>query len=727
MAISYTAKGRAALVALLLPAVVLLAFTGAIIWEKLGTIRHNTALSQIAQSIQAANALIHELQSERGRSAQVLSDPDGRYLAELRRQWEATDERRAALLATIARIHLAAPAAEIGDMAVALAALPTYRGNIADRRANALASIDSYSTLIQKVQSATGSLPHLDRLAGLTAAYFDLGHLKEAFGLERAVGAVGFHAGRFDPGLLERLLVADAQRGAYTDSFLSHADETVRGYFRRVMDDSSQWEMAELSLRARAANSNEALVADADRWFEVVTQRINRVRLVENRIAEELDSLVQANLRTARTTFFWALGGGGILAVVFFGALFRSEAGARVARERLARAMEGISQGFVLWDAADRLVMCNQRFRDICRSLAPEAAAGIDACFAPGTTFEQLTRTVAVGSRMEATPDATERWVQRRLSAHRKPTGSFDSRFGDNGWIRIREYRADDGNTLGIYSDINEDKRREAALREARYSAEIANRAKTEFPANMSHEFRTPLNAIIGFSEIMKDQMLGPLANERYLSYAQDINDAGQHLLELVNDVLDIARIETGNVALAAEVIDLRAAVHSSTTLLRDRAQSKELTLTTRVAANVGALLGDSRRVKQVLVNILANAVKFTPQGGQVTVDVWREESGSVNVSVADTGIGIAEADIARVLQPFAQADASLSRPYEGSGLGLALSKNLMELHGGSLSIASTLNIGTVVFLRFPPERAVHEADMPAPHGPAGLPSGALL
>jgi len=242
---------------------------------------------------------------------------------------------------------------------------------------------------------------------------------------------------------------------------------------------------------------------------------------------------------------------------------------------------------------------------------------------------------------------------------------------------------------------------RNSDLLVAKTEAERANQAKSEFLANMSHELRTPLNAIIGFSDVMSRQLLGPIGSDKYRSYADDIGNSGKHLLQIINDVLDMAKIEAGRGELALASCDIGEIVHSCLRMVRDRAQAAQVTLVDESTGDLPPVTADERALKQVLLNLLSNAVKFTSPGGRVTVAAAATESGLV-VTVADTGIGIAESDLGRVLEPFAQADSGLARNFEGTGLGLPIAKALMALHGGSLELASTVGVGTTVTLRLP-------------------------
>ncbi len=244
-----------------------------------------------------------------------------------------------------------------------------------------------------------------------------------------------------------------------------------------------------------------------------------------------------------------------------------------------------------------------------------------------------------------------------------------------------------------------------SGLRTACHEAEAANRAKTEFLANMSHELRTPLNAIIGFSEVIKSEMLGSLGIERYRYYAQDIFESGHHLLDVINDILDISKVEAGEFDLNDEETDLTYIIEQSLRLVRERAKMHRLDLIVDTDPELPYVLVDQRLIKQSLINLLTNAVKFTPGPGSIYVRGKIDVDGTLALSVTDTGIGIAEEDIAKVLQPFGQVESTISRNREGTGLGLPLAKSFLEIQGGSLDVDSRLGEGTTVTLRLPAER----------------------
>ncbi len=237
--------------------------------------------------------------------------------------------------------------------------------------------------------------------------------------------------------------------------------------------------------------------------------------------------------------------------------------------------------------------------------------------------------------------------------------------------------------------------------------SESASVAKSSFLANMSHELRTPLNAVIGFSEVIREQTFGPVGDRRYIEYAKDIMAAGQHLLQLINDILDFSKIEAEKEELNEGVVEVAGLVHSSVSIVRGQAERKEIEIAVELEEAIPRFKGDERKLRQSLINLLSNAVKFTPSGGDVAIRSWcREDSGLV-MQVADTGIGIAQEDIPKALSQFGQVDSDLNRTYEGTGLGLPLTKALIELHGGSFDLQSKVGAGTTVTVRLPASRII--------------------
>ena len=265
----------------------------------------------------------------------------------------------------------------------------------------------------------------------------------------------------------------------------------------------------------------------------------------------------------------------------------------------------------------------------------------------------------------------------------------------------------DGGGFVTTYTDITEHKRVETTLRHALIRAEEANQAKSVFLANMSHELRTPLNSIIGFSETLKPQLFGPIGIPKYLEYAGDINASGTHLLDVINDILDISRIEAGEMKLSEETVDLPDLVESAITLPGEQTEDKGVILSRVFPGHDVLLNADPRHIKQIIVNLVSNAVKFTPSEGTISLEIIKDNLDSVSISVRDTGIGISSENIAAVMEPFGQVADIYSRSFEGTGLGLPLAKALMELHGGTLHLASLPGQGTTVTTTFPAARTI--------------------
>ena len=269
-----------------------------------------------------------------------------------------------------------------------------------------------------------------------------------------------------------------------------------------------------------------------------------------------------------------------------------------------------------------------------------------------------------------------------------------------------------------VLYDVTERNAGELATVTAQEEAVLANRAKSEFLANMSHELRTPLNAIIGFSELIGAECFGPLGDAKYRDYAQDIADSGKHLLALINDILDLSKIESGRMELQEENIDVAGTVRSCLRFMGDRARNGELELAAEIDEKTIPLLrADPRMLKQILFNMLSNAIKFTPPGGKVTIRAWHNRHSGYVIQVEDNGIGMALNDIPKALSRFGQIDSALGRKYEGTGLGLPLTRSLVELHGGSLDLQSEVGAGTTVTVRFLAGRLL--AQSPAPAEPA--------
>jgi two-component system cell cycle sensor histidine kinase PleC len=385
---------------------------------------------------------------------------------------------------------------------------------------------------------------------------------------------------------------------------------------------------------------------------------------------------------------------------------------------RLRDAIETIPEAFVLWDADNRLVLCNSNFQEL-HHLPDEAVQ-------PGARYESV---VAAGKK------PILRTTVANDGAQSPGARTFEAELDDGRWMHISERRTKDGGYVSVGTDITKiklheqkliegEKRQKATIDDLRKSeeslklhteqladlaekyaeektrAEDANQAKSKFLANMSHELRTPLNAIIGFSEIMEAAMFGPLGAEKYNEYSRDIRESGQYLLEVINDVLDMSKIEAGGIRLTPEDVDLDPILADCLRVVSQRASEKHLDLISHIDPAIH-LKADRRAIKQIALNLLSNAVKFTPDGGTVTVR-GHVRAGMITIAIEDNGIGIPKDALRKLGRPFEQVESQLTKRHQGSGLGLAIAKSLTELHGGAMRIRSTLGKGTTVVVRLP-------------------------
>ncbi len=367
---------------------------------------------------------------------------------------------------------------------------------------------------------------------------------------------------------------------------------------------------------------------------------------------------------------------------------------AQSSNERLAMAMSGTDEPVALFDADDRLVICNDAYR----GLHPTFAEKLQ----PGISFRDVATIFSDVGGGAAVYD-----VDARLERHREARLPLEITHPNGRWYLLQDRRLSDGSTITLALDITDQKNTEAELRNAKERAEDANRAKSRFLASVSHELRTPLNAIIGFSEIIGTEMFGAIENSAYVEYGNDIQVSGQLLLGLINDILDLSQIDAEEVSLNEKPEDLAKLVNESVHLFRRRADEGAIDLSADLSDAPGSILVDGRRIKQILVNLIGNAMKFTPSDGSILVRADLNEDGWLVLAIQDSGIGMAEKDIERALQPFSQLDTSISHGQEGVGLGLSIASRLTSLHGGELRIDSKPGIGTVAQVLLPPHRII--------------------
>ena len=304
----------------------------------------------------------------------------------------------------------------------------------------------------------------------------------------------------------------------------------------------------------------------------------------------------------------------------------------------------------------------------------------------------------------------------RRRTAGEEPISHYEFRMmhrdGGYRWVDTLATKIEwDGHpaSLSWMTDVTDRKSMEVELIQSKEAAEFANRTKTEFLAHMSHELRTPLNAIIGFAEVLKSQMFGPLGLAKYVDYAVDIHKSGQHLLDLINDILDLSKLEAGKLELHETEVSVAEIIPHCCTLVGSGARAGHVKIV-QECGNVPSLRADERALKQVLLNLLSNAIKFTPKNGVVTVRARVQSEGELRIEVGDTGIGIKPEDIRVALSPFGQIESKIARHHKGTGLGLPICKSLVELHGGSFALDSAPGKGTTAIVTFPAERLIRAA-----------------
>ena len=388
---------------------------------------------------------------------------------------------------------------------------------------------------------------------------------------------------------------------------------------------------------------------------------------------------------------------------------------------RLRDAVEAVSEAFVLWDAQNNLVLCNSKFRRL-HALTPEEAQ-------PGWRYDAIMGRAALPQVRREFPNPDLADSGARI---------FEAELADGRWLQISERRTKDGGYVSVGTDITTLKRHQERLVESerqliatvadlkrsrrtlelqtqqladlaeRYldqkaQAESANRSKSEFLANMSHELRTPLNAVLGFAEVMQDEVFGPLGSEKYREYCRDIRSSGHYLLSVIDDILDMSRIEARRVTLTKQPVPVAEALERALKLIAEPARAKGLTLSVEMN-DEAVVLADERALHQILVNLLQNAVKFTPEAGRVAVRI-RKAISAVHIYVEDSGIGIPKAVLPKLGAPFEQVESNFARSFKGSGLGLAIARSLADMHGGGLRIRSEEGTGTIVLVRLPQAR----------------------
>lgn len=786
------------IIAIVAPILALVMFSAWVVEEKMDAYRDSADLLVAAQIARAAQSLTRELENERILSTRAIDPNDLQSRYELEAQRLNTDERLKALGTALAMPEISRRLSG-GTNIIDAAQLVVLRQAV-DSDATPSAASFGYSRAIAGLTSLASTMAPSD-LSRVISAYMDLGNVKDRVGRARAMLNTATKKGELNR---QALAENNAESRAFLESFRIHASAQQI----RIYDEIVQGPVVGMVERLhRQALSGILGADDRKAWDEAHVALLKLYARTEDRMAADMEKVIQDNLKTTRFTFFLVVLGVIILVGLSLESLRRSERRAVLWEEearKLFRAVEQSPVSVLISDAQGLIEYINPAFtamtgyhRDEVLGHSPRMLRSDQT---PPEVFADLWASISAGHKwrgeiVNQKKDGSVYWEAMTVAPVKDGDGKVDSfiafkedvteirdlrlalelehanlrrifastkdlialigadgRFeyansalvgefgpvlgvgaadyfqpaianlGDDNAATRGEWVSDlNGKTyefiitpvdtpqgemsaLLALHDITTRKQAELAMAEAREAAELSNRAKTEFLATMSHELRTPLNAIIGFSEIIENELLGPVETKQYRDYAHDINESGRHLLTLINDILDVARLEVGRFALVESEMDVGQTVRASVQLVGERAKAAGLRITEKIPDNLPWLRGDERRIKQTIANILSNAVKFTSTNGKVTVAVDTDENG-LNVVITDTGIGIHPDDMTKIMAPFGQAESSLSRRFDGAGLGLPLARRFMDMHGGTLTISSAPGQGTIVNLHFPASR----------------------
>lgn len=379
----------------------------------------------------------------------------------------------------------------------------------------------------------------------------------------------------------------------------------------------------------------------------------------------------------------------------------KAQAEARSAQEKLLEAIEAVTDAFALYDADDKLVISNSKYREMYEYLGLPIEKGI--------SYETIISAAVNKKMIVAAQENEEQWLKERIVRHRNPTEPYEHLRADGKWLRINEQKTADGGIVGVFTDITEAKARETELgemvdrlAEARDVAMKATQTKSQFLANMSHELRTPLNAVIGITEMLEEDAIED-DDEDMIEPLQRISRAGKHLLKLINDILDLSKIEAGKMELHVESFDLAAVVRDCVDMAGPLASPNNNKIDVSLPDDLPPMTSDVTRVRQVVFNLLSNACKFT-ENGTIGITVTQADDDLVKIDVSDTGIGMSPEQLERLFSDFSQADSSTTRKYGGTGLGLAISQRFCRMMGGDVTVESTPGAGSVFRVSLPRE-----------------------
>lgn len=685
---------------LLLAVAVMLGLSMFIVWDHHRTWSDVQRVVRLSNFIAATGNYVHDLQIERGLSSLYLAGKTDAARKRLEQHRIKTDIARA-IFQNAAQGAMATRDEKIDVIKLnvlnVMHRINMVRRDIDEMAITSMASFDYYSILIEQLFTLRQAVAYSTEntiLYERVVALNQLNHIKELSGQIRALGSEGFSSGRLSAETHQKLIQLVGIQNEHLEELPGMISPQARAHLNHIQSLPEQADM--LRLRQMLMNQGTNLPThDAMTWFETATSYIDKLKEVEDIL---IDDLQQTSLKLRRDMTFKFYGLLGILTAVLgmtIAGLWKNEQKTRHIRRELegslraeqarsSQILEAMSDAVCVVRADGSIEYANPAMRKAFGDKILEASAetilpcvGSDGCALTAQGLE---------SRNSTCTEALSPISGRGYAVHCTPFYTWDNKLS----------------RLVVMSDVTAHIMAEQRLLEAKEAAESANRTKSSIMANMSHELRTPLNAIIGFSDMMLNSIFGRLGSEQYVSYARDIHDSGRHLLDLINDILDVSAIEVGKIELQMDTFSVIDAVNSAVRLVTPRALKGDVKLSTEHTGKSPLIYADERRLKQILLNLLSNAVKFTPVDGQVITRTATMKNGGMTITIADTGVGMTAEEIELAFEPFGQADSGLDRKHEGTGLGLPLTKGLVELHGGTLDVRSAKGAGTSVILSFP-------------------------
>lgn len=658
---------------------------------------------------------IHKLQIERGVSAFYLGSLDDTLIPELFVYQEETDGILRKYESDVLAIKKTKDSVFISTIDITnahLHSLDKVRNDIKNRDTLGPESFSYYSKLIDLLLTTQKELSDhsLQRdLHDRIKILRELTLLKEKTGQIRALGSEGFASGRLTQENYRLFLQLVGVQQDRILSFKSVAPNTVRARFEKIYTQPEIAEIAQLqNTLLEHGLSGKLNTSLARQWFNTMTMLINEHKKIE----DDLTSSLLRSSRAIQQQMALKLFGLAVamITVLSFtlGGLWRGQnktacernalqSSLQLEQERSQKILESMSDAVCIVSKDGSIEYANP---------AMQKAFGDDA-------FHEMAADVlpCIGSTGCALSPK-----KMRAGTNKKCEEVFSPVTGRGYNIHCSPFltRDTEETRLVILTDVTSHILAEQRLLEAKNAAESANRTKSEILANMSHELRTPLNAIIGFSDMMLHDVFGALGSDRYSECAQDIHSSGLHLLDLINDILDVSAIEAGKVELQCEEMDVNQIIKGAIRLIKTRADKGKVTIHAEMGHDIPLFFGDVRRLKQIILNLLSNAVKFTPEHGMVTVLTKKDETYAIQIIIEDSGAGMTQEEIQKAMEPFGQANSGMDRKHEGTGLGLPLTFGLVELHEGEMSIQSQKGSGTKIVIDFPPERSTrpNEAEL---------------